>query len=281
MAQRHRPAIGVHLRRIEAQLLRHGQRLCRKGLVRLDHVEIADRQAGALHQRLDRRNRTDAHHLGPHARMGIADDPRARAQARLFRRRGPRQNQRRRPVIDARGIARRHGPVLLEHRLQPRQRLKARGLRMLVGVEHDRSLARGDLHRDDLIPEPPLGDGLGRTGLAFHREGILRRAGDAVFLGDILRRHAHMAGAEGAAQRAGHHVERPRIPHLLPEARGLKDIGRTAHAFGPARQREIGIPQHQRLRRRHDGLRARSAKTVDVHRGRPVRDTRLDRRHPA
>src|SRR5437763_6667076 len=51
MAERDRTAVGVHVWRIigEAELAEHGERLCGEGVGQLDHVEVADLQAQALH----------------------------------------------------------------------------------------------------------------------------------------------------------------------------------------------------------------------------------------
>ncbi len=74
------------------------------------------------------------------------------------------------------------------------------------------------LDRDDLILEPALRDGLRRAFLALQRKGVLRGAADIMFVGDVFRRHAHMPGAEGAVQRAEHHVERLHVTHLCTPA---------------------------------------------------------------
>ena len=79
-----------------------------------------------------------------------------------------------------------------------------------------------------------------------------------------------MPGAKRTGQRAGHHVQRLGVPHLLPKPRGLQDIGRPAHALGTPGQRHVSITQHQHLRRRDNRLRARPAKPIDVHRHGPL-----------
>jgi hypothetical protein len=94
----------------------------------------------------------------------------------------------------------------------------------------------------------------------------------------VFRRDAHVPGAERAGQRAGHHVQRAGVAHLLPPARGGQGIGRAAHAFRPAGQRNLGIPQHQRLICRDNRLRARSAQPVHVHRRSALGHPRLHRR---
>ena len=76
-----------------------------------------------------------------------------------------------------------------------------------------------------------------------------------------------MPGAEGAGERACHHVDGAGIAHLGAKAGGGQGMGRAGHAFGPADKGQIGIAKHERLRTRNDGLKSRSAKAVDVHGG--------------
>ena len=152
---------------------------------------------------------------------------------------------------------------------------------MFVGVEgHGVAL---DLHLDrhDLLCEPAIADGFCRALLAFHGKGVLRFAADVMLARDILGRDAHVAGAEGAVERAQHHVERADVAHLGAPALVRDDEGRARHVLGAARQREIGVAQHQGLHRRDDGLRAGPAEPVDVHRGGGVGNARLHRGDPA
>src|SRR3546814_11573075 len=58
MAERDGTAIGIHISRVvrHVELPQHGQRLGGEGLVQLDHVHVADRQAGLGQHLLGRRS---------------------------------------------------------------------------------------------------------------------------------------------------------------------------------------------------------------------------------
>ena len=152
---------------------------------------------------------------------------------------------------------------------------------MLVRVERNHVALDPDLNGNDLAFETAFRDRLCCTLLAFQRKAVLRIAADVMFSGDIFSRDTHVAGAEGAVQRAQHHVQSADVTHLGAPALIGHDIGRPAHAFGATRQRELCITQHQRLHSRNDGLRTRAAQTVHVHGGRRVGHTGLHRSDPA
>ena len=99
----------------------HRQRLGRERLVDLEHVDVFQAQAGLLEQRLHRRHRADAHVLRVHAGVAVGHQPAHRLQAALLGQAALHQHHRRRRVVDARGVAGRHGAVRIEHRLQPGQ----------------------------------------------------------------------------------------------------------------------------------------------------------------
>ena len=219
MAQRDGPAVGVDARRVKVQRAGDGEGLGGKGLVRFDQVEILRLQPQLPAQGLHGRDRAEAHDFRVHPGQRIAHHPCPAALVTA------RQDQRRPAVIDARSVARRHRAVLLEDGLETGQRLKARGLGVFIGVEDRGTFATPDLDRDDLVLEAPFGKRPGGAGLAFQRKGVLIGAGDAMGCGDVFRRHAHVASAEGAGQRARHHVERPGVAHLLAKARGGQDVG--------------------------------------------------------
>ena len=151
---------------------------------------------------------------------------------------------------------------------------------MLIGVKgHHIALY---LHIDwrDLIFETPLGDRLGRARLAFQRKGILGGARNLMLGSDIFSRDAHMPRAEGAVQRTQHHILRACIPHLLAPSRSRHDIGGAAHAFSTCCHAKIGIAHGKGLHNRDDGLRARPAEPVHIHRRGRVGNTSPHRCHP-
>jgi hypothetical protein len=72
-----------------------------------------------------------------------------------------------------------------------------------------------------------------------------------------------------------------RVSHFLAETRDGERVGRARHALGPAGEGEVGVAHGERLDGRGDGLGARAAKAVDVHRRSRGRHARLDSRHAA
>src|SRR5512141_1426360 len=59
VAQGHRAAVRVHLRRIEPEVAGHAHRLHREGFVGFDHVHVGGREAGLLEHLAHRRDRAD------------------------------------------------------------------------------------------------------------------------------------------------------------------------------------------------------------------------------
>lgn len=139
---------------------------------------------------------------------------------------------------------------------------------MFVGIELHIALARLDRHRDDLALEIAGLDGARRTPMRLHRGLVLQFATDAVFAGDVLRRHAHVDRLERVVQRAQHHVDQPGVAHARTPARRRRQVRRAAHALGAAANGDVDIAQQDGLRGAHHGLQAGAAQAVDVERGR-------------
>ena len=210
--------------------------------------------------------------------MGIAENARPRLEPRFLGGIGGGEHDGGCAVIDAAGIARRDGAVLLEHGLEHAELLERGALGVLVGVEGDHVALHLDLDRDDLALEAAFADRRGGAGLALEREGVLLVAGDLVLGGDVLRRHTHMAGAERAGERAHHHVDGRSVAHLLAPAGGRQAVGPARHALGTAGEAEFRIAVGERLDHRDDCLGARAAEPVDVHRGGLIRHAGIDGR---
>src|SRR5258708_16654580 len=60
MAERHRSAVGIDLRRIEPEIARHRHRLDRERLVRLDHVHVGGLETRFLEDTLQGGERSEA-----------------------------------------------------------------------------------------------------------------------------------------------------------------------------------------------------------------------------
>ena len=138
MAQRNGAAVGIDEIGIlrQPELAEAGDGLGGEGLVQLDDVEIADGEAEALQQLLRRRHRPDPHDPRRHAGRGHAQHPCPRRQPVALGRRSRGEQQSRRPIIDARGIAGGDGAGIANHRLQLGERGQGRiGAGMLVVLD--------------------------------------------------------------------------------------------------------------------------------------------------
>ena len=244
-----------------------------------DHVEIIDFEAGALEQLAHRGNRPHAHHRWLDAGVRVADDASERRQRRLFRPLRRSEDQRGGAVVDARRIAGGHRAILLERGFQRREPVQRRtGLRVLVDCEaHVRPAAR-DLDGQNLVAEAASENRLCRAPLALKREGVLIGARHPPARGDVLGGDAHDAVAEGVRQHADEAVGHCDVAHLVAEAPALQIMRGPAHHLRAAGQRDVGVAQHDALRRRDNRLHAAAAKPVERHCRGLRRHTRVDRR---
>ena len=188
------------------QLVGHGQRLSREGLVQLDQVDVVEAQPGPLQRLRGRRHRADAHDPRRHSGHGH--------RAHLGERRQPvrlgvaraRDHHRGRAVVERARVARGDGAVLLEHRLQLRERLQRRvAARPLVGLDHGVALAAVHGHRHGLLVEAPGVDRRHGLLVAVQREAVLAHARDLALLGEVLRGDAERVGVPAPLHlRVGH-----------------------------------------------------------------------------
>jgi hypothetical protein len=140
MTERDRAAVGVHLGGIvgQAELAQAGKHLGGEGFIDLDQIEVADLEPQALHQLAGRRHRTDAHDARRHAGRRHAEHAGTRRKAVAFHRIGGGDDHGGGPVIDPRGIARRHRAGIAERGAQLGELLgRGVGARMLVRVDQD------------------------------------------------------------------------------------------------------------------------------------------------
>ena len=194
------------------------------------------------------------------------------------------QDDRGRPVVDARGVRRGHRAVLVEGRLEALHRLDRRAMaRILVVGEHHGPLARGHLVGNDLVPEAArLLRGLGLV-LALDRELVLLLARDRVFLGHVLGGDAHVVLVVDVPQAVDdHRVDQLRVAHAKAVARAVQHVRRRAHVLLAARDHDVRVAAGDGLRAQHRRLEAGAADLVDGHRrdhvGQAGPDRRLARR---
>ena len=269
MAQGNARAVGIDLGRVKPQLARHRTGLGGKCLVGLDHIEIGNFQARALQRRLGGRHRANAHDFGFDARVRVGHQTRQRFQVVRLHGLAGGQHHGRRAVVDARCVAGGDQPVFLEDRLHLGQLLGGHvTAHVLVHLEHGRAFAPRHFHGDDLALEAAFGDCPCGALLALDGQGILVFAADAEPGGHVLGGNAHVEGVERIVKDADHVIEHLGIAHARAPTPGRHQVGAAAHRLGAGADGNFSIAQQQRLRRRHNGLQARTAQTVDVERRR-------------
>ena len=198
MPQRDGAAIRIDVRGVvwQAERAGDGQRLRRKRLVQLDHVDVRHLHAGAREKPLGRGHRPDAHDARRHACGSRTHDARAWREA-VFADRGARgDDQRTRAVVDPGCVARSDGAVWAHQWRELRQPLERRaGTRMFIGTHRHNSLLLCDLDRHDLFGETPGLLGGGGALLAAERKSVLIQARYRVFGRDVFGRLGHRIDA--------------------------------------------------------------------------------------
>ena len=141
------------------ELAEDGDRLHRERLVQLEQVDVGELPADLLGDAAHGFDRRHQHELRREAARRLADDARERRQAERLRAFGRHDDERGRAVVDAGRVARGHRAVLLERRLERRQRFGGRvGADRLVAIDDDRrALLLRDRDRQDFVRERALG----------------------------------------------------------------------------------------------------------------------------
>ena len=113
--------------------------------------------------------------------------------------------------------------------------------------------------------------------MTFQRQCVLRVARDTVAVGDVFAGDAHVDRRKGICERAGEHVDHARRAHARAPAHAFGLVGRAAHHFGSAGQRDVGLAQHDRLCGRQHRLQPGAAEAIDGKCGGFHGDAGLDR----
>ena len=281
MPERYAAAVGVRLLGIQAQLADHVEGLGGEGLIELNHVDVVERDPRLGEHLARRRDRSRAHDGRIDARDAARDPPQSRRYALSRGALGGHHDHRRGRVVDARGVARRHGAPVLEGGRELGERFEARvGARVLVLRDLDRGAAPlRDGDGDDLGFE--AAGGLRGDGAAVALDGqlVLRHAADLEALGDVLGRHAHVVVVDGAAQPHLEAVGEGHVAHARAvEAVPHEQVRRLAHALEPACDHDLGLAGRDRLDGQVDRLQAGGAGAVDRHRRDRVRQACRERR---
>src|SRR5438093_7605471 len=260
MAERDRPSVHVRPLSLEAEVLLDGEILRREGLVDLDEVHVLDAQARAR-EGLTRRGRgADAHDVRVDSADAAGDDAGHRRETGLPRRRLAREHQCRGTVVDPARVARGHGPVLLEPRLEGRELLERRvRADVLVPVDDRRALLRLHLDGNDLLREA--------TGLARLRRELVRAVGElvgrlaaaAVLSPEVLRGVRHAEPVVRVDERDPQVVLELVLAERQPPARAADDVRREAHVLAAAGEDEVGVAETYLVRAEEDRLQSRAA----------------------
>ena len=286
MAQRDGAAVGIHLFRVDAEALVDRERLRREGLVRFESRFRNRRSPGRSAPEGSATAGTGpiAHHLGAHPRHGRSRSTRARGFRPAFSAASARAST----MAAAPSLMPLAFPAVTEpsFRNTVLRPASASGVVALgCSSVSKATISASDLHfdRHDLLLEAPFLDGAGGAFLAFQpRKPSLIGAGDLVLVRDVFRRHAHVPGAEGAVQRADHHVERAQHrPSSAPSAPRAGCGVRGSCLSAPPARPYSASPSASDCNDRDDGLRTGPAKPVHVHRGRRVGHAGLHRGHAA
>ncbi len=200
MPQSDRAAVGVNLWGIvrQAKLAHHRQRLGGERFVQFDDVHLRQAQPGDLQHLAGGRQRADAHQPRFHAAGGGGNDARARRQALACCHRFRGDDQRRRAVVQARGVAGGDAAGLTERGFQRLQLLEGGvGARVFILAEQgDRAFFTGEADRRYLLRQVAQRLRPGGALLAAQRKGVLIGAADVELRRDVFGGLRHRIGAE-------------------------------------------------------------------------------------
>ena len=147
---------------------------------------------------------------------------------------------------------------------------------MLVDLELNGSLTLLDLDGHDLLLEPARLYRRDRATMRLDREFVLRLAGYAVGLRQVLGRDSHVHLVERVRERADDRVHERRLAQPRAPARALHPVGAPAHRLGTAGERHLRVAGLDHLGSRDDRLQAAATQAVDRQRRRFLRNPGVD-----
>src|SRR5215212_3407198 len=172
MAERDRAAVDVQLLLVDVELFRDREDLSRERFVDLDEVDVVELHPRALERELRRRGRADAHELGIAAGDAPGDDAAEGLRVFLLCLSGSGDDEHRRAVDDAGGVAGGDEAVFRERGLELREAFHGGvGTEVIVGG-YQLAFA-SDRHGDDLFLQPSRLRGFAGAALAAQRELVL------------------------------------------------------------------------------------------------------------
>ena len=243
-----------------------GERLGGKRFVEFNQVDLRQRPADLVEQARDSFGRRIEDMFGLERGLRIPDNPRHRLPAEGFGFGPAGHHQRCRRVIEAGSVTRRHATLRIKSRLELAEGFP-RGIPAGAFIDcHLRHLtfAARDGDGNDLCVELARIDGRNRLPMARQRIVIHRLTGNAKSIGDEFGGVAHRPIFKSTPEPIDHErIAEPGIPVAeLPHA-GIDEVGRLAHAFDAAHDKQRAVARSDSLRRQHNGFEARPADFVD------------------
>jgi len=268
------PGVDARVVIVDAEVVEERDDLDRERLVQLEQTDVGDGQPRLAEGLLRGRDRTDAHDLGLHSRVGEGDHPHLGGQAQFLHRATARE-QRHRGAVGQRGRrARGHTAVRTERRLEASE-VGHRGLRpppLVLRGQTPRAVRVLDGDGDEIGLDLPRVVGALRLLLAEHAEAVgplLRQVGEAVE--DALGRHPHVQGA------GVHHL-------LRDEARvgvGVRSDRVTTHVLDASCECDVVHADADRCGHRRHARHRSGAHAIDREPGNALGEACQDRHGPA
>ena len=283
MPERDGAAVNVHLLRIDPELLQHCHRLDRKGFVQFEELDVLQVPADLVQEALHGVHWRHQNQLRWQTACRLTDDPHERGDAETLGSIGGHHDERRRAIVDRRGVAGGDGAVLLERGLQSGERLGGCvGSNRLVAVDPQRlALLLRDHNRQDLVMEVARLCRRRRLLVTERRVCILRLTRHRVQLGDGFPGVPHVDVLEGAPQPVvDHRVDDLAVAEAESFADARQQVRAVAHGLHAARDHDVDVAGGDPLRRQHHGLQAGAAHLVDRERRDMVRQSAAKRRLP-
>src|SRR5258708_7160989 len=274
MPDRHTPAIHIHPRCVQPQLLHHPKRLHAERFIQFIQINLIPIPPRPREHPLHSDHRSQHHPPRRNPTRSLSPDGHHHLQPQLLRLLRRHHHHSSSSIVHPRSIPRRHRPILLERRLQGRQRLHRSILPHTLVPAKDRHspFLPSHINRNHLRIEPSLPPGSARLPMRFQRISILLLARNRMLLRHKLSRHAHVPVLARAPQPIPHHrVHHHRVAHAVTLASLRQKVRRIRHRLHPTRNDDLRRASHNALRRQRDRPQSAAAYHVDRQRRHRIR----------
>src|SRR6266404_1871946 len=276
-------SVDIELRRIYSQFTRNSDGLDRERFVQFNKINVSKIPARSFQSLLNRSHRSHHNEFWFDPACGLRDNAGHMFAAELARRFRGRNYKRCGSVVHSGRISGRNRSVLLESRLQSRQRFNRSVLAgSLVGFDDQRrALLLRDLDRDDFAIEATLFNRSQRLAMRVYRVLILFLSADVIPVLDYLPGAAHMPVVERAPQAVlDHGIDQLAVAEPVALARSLLQVRRVGHRLHSTRDRDVNLADSYGIGRQHHSFQPGAANLVDCKRGHTVRSARSQRHLP-